>query len=102
MFCLSRYALPLRPVSPRLWLPVTSVRCEQDGPNKDISVTDIQRGSYAAQTPGLELGLVLTSVNGQRVRKWAYEDVMDAILDTARPVRRPLAPPPPAAIRCAI
>ena len=57
-----------------------------DGPGKAAVVSSIKHGSPAAHTPGLELKMELTSVNGQNVKKWAFDDVL-ALIGPERPLR---------------
>lgn len=57
-----------------------------DGPGKAAFVSSIKHGSAAAFTPGLELKMELTSVNGQNVKKWAFDDVL-ALIGPERPLR---------------
>ena len=59
-----------------------------DGEGKAAFVAKIKHGSPAAHTPGLELNMELTSVNGQKVKKWGFDDVLGLIgTSTARPLR---------------
>ena len=57
-----------------------------DGPGKAAVVSSIKHGSPAAHTPGLELQMELTSVNGQNVQKWEFDDVL-ALIGPKRPLR---------------
>jgi syntaxin-binding protein 1 len=57
-----------------------------DGPGKAAFISSIKHGSPAAHTPGLELKMELTSVDGVKVKKWAFDDVL-ALITPARPLR---------------